>query len=187
MAEATNLTPLANLRVALEQVQKQGKDQIEVAVLLNAVKALEKTAPTPEATLEQYKASLQVWVKHHEMAKEAERQMFQSVLDTAQAAQKTIILINGGACVALLAFIGAMVQANKSVFGIGVGLLFFAMGLACAACSSAGTYFAQFAFHFNDDTSRKGWGWRKVAIIFGVSSIVMFVAGCLVSFFTFIR
>ena len=69
---------------------------------------------------------------------------FHAVITIGQGALKSGALINGGACVALLAFIGNIITKEPSMIsGLSTALLIFGGGLLFAAISSGTTYLAQ--------------------------------------------
>lgn len=76
-----------------------------------------------------------------------ETEMFKSVIIAGQAALKSAILINGGATVALLAFIGNIFEVSQNsevVTKLSYAMFCFAIGVLSGAIASSVVYMAQF-------------------------------------------
>jgi hypothetical protein len=74
----------------------------------------------------------------------------EAVIKAGEVAIKTVMLVNGGAAVSVLAFIGALVRQDgvtvKQVAGVSGSLLWFAGGVAVAILALALSYFANFCY-----------------------------------------
>jgi hypothetical protein len=109
------------------------------------------------------------------------------IVQLAVNALKSLMLINGGACVALLTFIGHLVTSEKSRIAPGdlsVPLLWFAMGLfssalvACLAVLAEG--FQVFGLFVQPD-GRPAWPYSLVhasILILSLASLGLFLLGC---------
>jgi hypothetical protein len=84
----------------------------------------------------------------HDKSIEFHTYVNQAAIDGANLALRTLIIINGGAAVAVLAFIGAVASKDKiDLTQIGLvahTLRYFAAGVACAAAAMALAYFTHF-------------------------------------------
>ena len=82
-------------------------------------------------------------------ALEASLEEYRAVIQVGQVALKTSLLINGGAAVALLAFLGRIWETHPSgpvVSDITSSLLWFVFGVFLAAVASAIAYLTLFAY-----------------------------------------
>lgn len=128
--------------------------------------------------------------------------MFESILEAGQSAIKAFILINGGAAVALLAFMGSIVaNGNRTDFpieGIADALLKFVLGTGAAGVTMAFRYVSQ-EFYFQDFERqlnkcptalrfrRIGNAFKYIAIAAGITSIGLFFCGGVLSFQSFVE
>jgi hypothetical protein len=95
-------------------------------------------------------------------------------------------LINGGACFALLAFIGNILtkpDAISMVPGLSKALLIFASGVLFAAVAAGTTYLSQNAY---ETKHRKAATlFQRVTISMVILSYMAFLAGGVISYLTF--
>ena len=74
--------------------------------------------------------------------------MFKAVIESGKTALTTVMLVNGGAAVALLAFIANMaakVDSPIKLYAIAGALMWFVMGVLLAALATGTTYLTQSA------------------------------------------
>jgi hypothetical protein len=109
----------------------------------------------------------------------AQSELFKSVIQSGQAALKSMFLLNGGAAVAVLALVGHLStsattagQVDKFAFP----LLFFASGLGFAALASGGTYLVQRAYSARK--RRRGTRLNNLVVLLSIASLVAFAVGC---------
>lgn len=136
------------IRGDIKNVKEKGVSTIPLDLLLEYVDALEKESGEsrqkllPEE-LEEYKARLQDW-----QLEKAE--LFKSVILTGQNALKSAVLINGGAAVALLAFIGHVWKAADGDSALlkllAAPLVSFVAGVLLAAVAAGTTYLSQLCY-----------------------------------------
>lgn len=104
--------------------------------------------------------------------------MFRGQMDFAILALKSIILVNGAAAVALLAFL-AQIWGEKSATAVaaaaGSSLGGFVIGTACGVAAAAFSYFAQALYL--EHSQRWGAVARWVAIGLGAAGMVAFALG----------
>jgi hypothetical protein len=178
------------MRTLVDDLKTKGIDSIKSE---NLIKYLDErlrdfSAPTPvqssEATHERYKADLQRWVEEHKNIHAYGLETFRSVIQAGQNALRTAFIMNGGAAVALLAFIGHLSSvAPERVSSLAPSLAAFVIGVLIAALASGTTYLSQwfFAHAFN----RENRPWLKTmgfilnfaAILFGLGAYVVFAYG----------
>jgi len=149
----------------------QGKGQsIDPEALLNALDGItEKASPDRDFLLANHAYEL-------DYARETSLEMFRSVITTGQSALKATMLLNGGAAVAMLAFVGKLVE-YETVFTsqIGFAVLMFAFGALASVIATGTTYLSQLLY-----AGSVPWG-GKCAIGLHIASI-LFVAGSLMLF-----
>ena len=86
---------------------------------------------------------------HYDAQQKYSLEMFRSVIIYGQAALKSSILINGGAAVALMAFIGKIwgtELAVPAVEALTAAVLLFAFGVLASALGTGSTYVTQFSY-----------------------------------------
>jgi hypothetical protein len=89
---------------------------------------------------EQYKAECDSNLEEYKLK-------FQATVQSGQAALKSAFLINGGAAVALLAFIGNVwTKTQANVNGLGFPLLLYVFGVLFPAVASGLTYLSQYQY-----------------------------------------
>jgi hypothetical protein len=126
----------------------------------------------------------------------------EATIKSGEAAIKTSMLINGGAAVSVLAFIGGLVGQGrltvKQMTDVSSSLVWFAVGVALAASALAFSYFTNYAHVSRESSKIKTWQhpylidgprtgrWTVVAWVFhacavvaGILSIVVFIVGML--------
>lgn len=140
-------------------------------------------------------------------------EMFKSVLETAQTALRSVIIMNGGAAVALLAFIGNVwnSQMSKDVVGFLIwSIASFAVGTFFCAAGAGFRYLSQdkYAQFFSDELQNQinkivldgreenksqsraiiaGDGYRKAAIRSTILSYIAFLSGIACSVIAFYK
>ncbi len=141
---------------------------------LNDLQALSEKHLTPEerqtkveAIIEKYRA---INTQHIEM--------FKSVITMGQSALKSAILINGGAAVALLAFIGKVwgnVDGHIDLEYLKCGLMLYTFGVLSATIASGFTYLSQWFYHRHNLTIGKILNVAVIVLVIG--SYLLFAMG----------
>jgi hypothetical protein len=141
------------IKSTIATTRENGASQVSLDNLQAFVKEVEKTASlTPadvsagEAAMEAYKADLSAWVSSRQQEHETDLEMLRSVIATGQSALKSSLLINGGASVAILGFIGSVWSDQKTTVmlpSLSISLLFFVWGVLLAAVAAGATYVTQ--------------------------------------------
>lgn len=175
---------------AIDATRKQGVEQVSIADLEAYAKKLEETASeTPEdvaageARMEEYRANHSAWIAARQREHEHNLEMLRSVITVGQSALRSALLINGGAAVALLAFVGKLWSSgavDPALGGISAGLIQYVWGVLSAAVAAGATYFSQagYAGEFGRASRKVGMGGHLIAvagvilayILFGVAS-----------------
>jgi len=152
------------LREHIKKEKNNGNDSIRCDELINYLD--DKIEPHIQsvngADLEKYKAELQVWVENSSNA-----EMFRSVLTAGQNAIRSAFLLNGGAAIAMLAFIAKLTDTQKEkVSEFAGGLAIFVTGVLIVAITSGLTYLSQW-FYAGDKE------WEEITgFVFNISAIV---------------
>ncbi len=110
---------------------------------------------------------------------ESSLEMFKSVILTGQSAIKSGILINGGAAVALLAFIGKIwteSQTQITTSLLSTALVYFSVGVLLGALTSGFTYLSQLCYS-NESSVSKGKMLHIFTVITGLSTYLFFGLG----------
>lgn len=113
-------------------------------------------------------------------------ELFKSVITAGQAALKSAILINGGAAVALLAFIGGVfnISQNSGVMTkLSHAMFCFVVGVLSGAVASGITYIAQFMYARGKrclGNILNGFSWVLV-----ISCYILFLIGVILAFKVF--
>ena len=99
-----------------------------------------------------------------------------AAFDFARDTLKSLVLVNGGAVVALLAFYSGD-SARQFNSGSFLGLMGFTFGVATAVASSLAAYFAQ--LQYGKSSPDPKWGDRALnsAILLAASSLILFIGG----------
>ncbi len=162
---------LKNFKAYLEEIKEIAKEQEEKDVL-QTQRDLAFYAAKETSKIEYYKAR-------------AKRNSdgFHAVITIGQGALKSGALINGGACVALLAFIGNIITKDTSMTSdLSTALLIFGGGLLFAAMSSGTTYLAQ--VNYETKKIKKAFIFHYLTISFVTLSYLSFLLGGLQSWQT---
>lgn len=137
--------------------------------------------------MEQIRAQLQSSVEDRKAVQASNLEMFRSVITAGQNALRTALLMNGGATVALLAFLGKLTTENPGELAVfSATLMIFTIGVFLAGLSSGFTYLSQWFY-----TSDKSWclmiGWilNIVCIILGLAAYGIFIWGAIDAYFGF--
>ncbi len=99
----------------------------------------------------------------------------------AELSIKTAFLVNGGSCIALLAFLGNLTSVNYNFhqsFFLIAGLAVFALGVLFASYASGATYRAQI-FFFLSESKTDECEEVKLASRFTFWSYNMYLLGCI--------
>ena len=124
----------------------------------------------------------------HEHQRNAE--VFRSVITAGQGAIKSAFLLNGGAAVALLAFIAHLIQTSSEkveVTDLSFCLLLFGWGTLAVAVASGFTYLTQFAYYSSEEQATKvGDGLNMISIMLVFASYGMFLWGLYATYRAFV-
>jgi hypothetical protein len=166
---------LQQIKTALANVQADGKDFVHIPTLKQFLNNLEKDATlSSEMRMLQHESNLE-WYKAQS---QADVEMFKSVIQAGQTALRTSFLVNGGAAVALLAFIGnvwAQTQTLVVAKALTLSLSLFSAGVLIGAVATGTTYISQ-AF-FARAWEKTGYGFQFLTIALVIAAYSVFGGG----------
>jgi len=171
----------AQMKATIEDIKSKGTAAIycdNIIAYLNEV----LNSPEPEPSIldiERYKADLLNWIEANKYQHESSLEMFRSVIMAGQGAIKSSFLLNGGAAVALLAFIGHLAQFRTEQVPLFAScLLWFSLGVLTAAITSGCTYFSQWLYASSHAQAKKaGFILNISCILMGLTSYGLFTFG----------
>jgi hypothetical protein len=176
----------AQMKTMIEDIKSKGTAAIycdNIIAYLNEVQNSPEPDPTP-LDFERYKADLQNWIETKKYEYEGSLEMFRSVITSGQGAIKSSFLLNGGAAVALLAFIAHLAEYNAGkVPELAACLLPFAFGVLSIVVTSGSTYLSQWSFASHRDGAKKaGFALNILCILLGIASYVLFTYGLMATY-----
>jgi hypothetical protein len=139
----------------------------------------------------------------HDLLNEIRNQADKAAVESAHLVFRTAVLINGGAAVSMLAFVGGLISQNRLTFGpqlsaMTVPLVLFAFGVLAGALGIGCVYFVNFCAtghvqsfarqwehpHFFETAASRRWRYaailsRGLAIARGLAAAILFVCGVL--------
>ncbi|MBL8311625.1 MAG: hypothetical protein JNL19_14485 [Burkholderiales bacterium] len=183
------------IKADLTRLLTNGVEFVHIRSLLDAVARQEANAPQVSqwADLE-----TKTRIANADRKSASDLEMFKSVLDTGKTALTTVILVNGGASVAVLAFlanISVKTDMISRVPAIAGALVWFAVGVLSAACATGVTYvtqlaYAQFQFAADPNAVKPPWHWirswgGRIAVVLVSGSYVAFAIGACATYSAF--
>jgi hypothetical protein len=172
-------TVIAVLRGKIREAKEAGATS-DTGITLQSIETLieaigEDVAKNPrlEVTslvVEQAKLNQAADLAGYAARAQSQLELSKSVITTAQNAVKSVLLVNGGSAVALLAFVGHLATSggqNGAVSRLALPLLSFALGVGAAAVTAACIALTQ--------KSYVG-GWKRTGLLFVALSIAVGVA-----------
>lgn len=180
---------VTQLKETIEQVKKSGTAAIYCDNLIAYLEEVENSPskiPT-ELEMEKYRADLQLHIEKNKNYHASQLEMFRSVITSGQNAIRSSFLLNGGASVALLAFIGHLASIAPSKVSIFAGVLMpFVFGVLAMTVTSGFTYLSQWFYDSESPKAKKiGFNLNVACILFGISSYVFFMWGMYRAYFAF--
>lgn len=182
---------LAELDKATSAVEEKGLKSVKVANLkkFNALmrewhEEDKKAGEIDHATrIEKFRAELTDWLEERKRQHEGQLEMIRNVVTSGQAAMRTTLLINGGAAVALLAFVGHLVELPESavkISDIARAMSLFVGGVLSGAVAIAITYLNNLAASQEMVRTANVLNW--FAIVSGLASLGLFCFGGYMAF-----
>jgi len=163
------------LKTALADVKAQGHENVSVNALETYLENLRTDAGS---SIELRKLEDQRVLAHYDAQTKHNIEMFRSVIESGREALNSLVLINGGAVIALLGFMGATISKGlPQALGANLAMpvLQFGLGVLMGALGLAARYFSQ-AF-FAVEKRRVGIAFQWLAIIFALVGYALFGCG----------
>lgn len=176
------------MRESIEEIKGNGTAALYCDNIIEYLQTVEN-APEPvptEVDMENYKARLQSAENTRKLQHDSNLEMFRSVITAGQNAMRTSLLLNGGAAVALLAFIGHLATCSSTgtcaglkpvIHGLSISLSMFALGALCATVLAGLTYLSQWFYAAGDAgnwQNKTGFVLNIGCILLGISSYGIF-------------
>lgn len=166
---------IASIRQALNDVQQNGQDFVSTEAMLEFIARLELNASdASEVTKLQHASNL----AQHRAIHESNLEMFKSVLEAGRTALTSCILVNGGAAVALLAYIGNLLSKNPDAVApasIVAGLICFSTAVLFGALATGVRYLSQACFAKR--WLKSGNGFNILSILLVLGAYILFACG----------
>jgi hypothetical protein len=137
--------------------------------------------------LAKYQADLQLSIEQNRGNHASQIEMFKSVITAGQNAIRSSFLLNGGASVAILAFIGHLTEVQPTkVAAFSDVLVPFVLGVLAITMTSGFTYLSQWLYASPSLRAQKvGFGLNLLAIVSGITSYGFFIWGMRVAYSAF--
>jgi hypothetical protein len=183
---------IRDLRGELDRVKRQGQPVVTVAALEQYLAAQEATATgseDAERSLSKAKHDLEVWKVRAPLEHATSLEAIRWAIQAGGDALRALVLINGGAAVALLAFLGNVLTKEPtkgttfSVANMKVAMVTFVFGVGFGGVSYAGRYLTQFTSSLG--RHKLAYVFNSVAIALGLLSLAAFFRGGLWAYWSF--
>ena len=170
------------LKTSINQVKSQGHETVNCDNLIKYIDMVVEAASNDDKTdenTEVLKARLQLSLEEYKYNLSASLEMFKSIIQSGQNAIKTMLLLNGGAAIALLAFIGKLSDNNSSAIpDFAYSITAFVIGALVIGVTSCLTYLSQIALDSNVKWHKKsGTTLQATCVALGLTSICAFAFG----------
>jgi len=161
---------------AIEEVndlKDKGIKELDIDFTLNYLQKIKtQVSIGHDFSLEEFKAQNQLHIETMKVNEAINLESFRSTISIGMNAAKSCLLINGGASIALLAFIGNIWRKESmdiAALLVSKGLLIFCFGVALSVLCSGFTYLAQ-SNYTSSDLGRNE-KLRKIGGIFNIAAI----------------
>lgn len=182
-------------RTALKEAEASGLNAIQTSTLHKIFDDLEKQldaglSQIHPLELEKFRSDLAGSLAYQAHMHNWSLEGFRQVIALGQSTLKSMMLINGGAAVALLAFLGNLVarsSSSENIVEFSGSMFLFVIGVFLAAVAYATTYFSQLFYDGEKDWQRRtGLVFHVVTSLVGAASLGAFLWGAYVAYSGFI-
>lgn len=158
--EANDL--INDLKTALVNIRNQGSETILISKLesyLSEMETIDKAEKNQaiqnserNEVIRKFEHDMKVWEVNAPLENASKLKMFESVIEAGQTALKSATLINGGAAVSLLAFLGNLLTKEPPIgttfpiHALSQAMLIFFLGVGFSGTATAVRYFSQAAY-----------------------------------------
>jgi len=139
---------LNSLQEDLAKIRSSGQSTVDIEALQKYIET-GLSPDQPDRALEHTKLEQQQFLAHLDVRTRHEIELFKSVIEAGREALNALILINGGAVVALLGFLGATISKGlPAELGLHLtpSILSFGAGVLAGSLSLAVRYVTQFCY-----------------------------------------
>lgn len=147
----------------------------------------EKQKSNRKLSIEQWKLAHELRLAQYAAEAESNLENFRSVILAGQGALKSLMLINGGASVALLAFIGNLLSKDEHYTlanSIAISLIFFVVGVLCGGAAAAFTYLSQLLYV--EGNNKVGRIAHLISVATGLGALILFGLGAFTTYDAFV-
>ncbi|AZL74512.1 hypothetical protein [Pseudomonas oryziphila] len=181
---------IAILRSQVESAKHKGLAEVSLESLSSLVDLIENEAKQSvegvehsQVLLEKFRSDLVNWQNANQRDHESALEMLRATISTSHLAIKSALLINGGAAVAFLAFLGTAWSRfpSAAVKALLAGSLeYFVFGVMLTGLGAGASYFCQAAFagDFGVRGEKVAEVLRWLAALLVLASFVTFYLGC---------
>lgn len=170
-----------SLKQTIVKMKSEGVDEIKID---NLIAYLNEVIESPnseisQVELERYRADLLLWVEQNKGIQASQVEMFKSVISSGQNALRTSFMMNGGATVALLAFLGKLSEEHETkIPEFSLCLVIYVIGVLAITIASGSTYLSQWLYASNEKWQKATGFWlNMLAIVLGLTSYGLFIWG----------
>lgn len=183
-----NSTELLNhIEKDVNEAKRNGIEVIPIDNLLNYLSNIDVTveADENEITLEGLKHQNSTQLEILRIENNFQIESFKAAITIGANACRTFLIVNGGAAIALLAFLGNIWNKNSSneaATAVAAALMFFCVGVVLAGLCSGLAYFSQCLFAASYLGTKKiklwlGHAINAIACLCGAGSLIVFAYG----------
>ncbi|RJX81591.1 hypothetical protein D3M70_08875 [Pseudomonas sp. LS-2] len=169
----------SQLLETVKEIKSNKNESIQCDNLIQYLDNCVRTSPADlsQDQIEHLKAQLQIMVEREKSNHASDLEMFRSVIQSGQNALKTALLMNGGASVALLAFIGKLTEERQAhIPAFTNALAIFVLGVFCIVVASGSTYLSQWLYADEPEwKERAGFWFNALSILLGLTSYGLFI------------
>ncbi|MDK4215887.1 hypothetical protein [Pantoea agglomerans] len=176
----------------VEEVKESSVTAIETENLLAYLRDIDVDSfdDRPEFDLEEMKHTNQALLEEYKIKNAFQIETFKSVITVGANACRAFMIMNGGAAIALLAFLGNIWEKDSAPAAskaIALSLAIFCAGVLASGLCAGLTYFAQSAYGNSELAKNKKWALsgqilNVLACISGLLSLVAFGFGSFSAF-----
>nr|WP_310616674.1 hypothetical protein [Pantoea cypripedii] len=171
----------------IEAVKQSNATAIEIENLLTYLRGINTDSfnEKPDFELEGMKHNNQSAIEMFKVNNAIQLEAFKSTIAVGANACRAFMVMNGGAAIALLAFLGNIWNKSSNPDAskaIALSLVVFCLGVLASGVCAGMTYFAQFSFGSSQLGQIKPWLWagritNALAILSGIASLIAFGYG----------
>lgn len=180
---------IEELENELRNAKGAGVEQIPIEnfeLFVSEMARIAKSTPSDisrEAfTIENYRARREDWLSRRDLRRRQNERMPEYTINTGEQALKAMLTVNGGAAIALLAYLGSFAKSDVALpvpASMILALQLFVGGVLCAMAAFGSRFFSQAGFgsEFGPGSAKIGIHGRRVAILLGALSFLGFGIG----------